>query len=334
MLVRCEGSVSSLLSTVALMAVMATNHDNHHVNGMAFGVQRNVHLQDSITSIQDGGIKLNIQLDIGDDFKNQKKHRKTTVSSPHLFLNNLELEFLPETTTTAAAGADHEHHDNMIQYPKLPGMHGQFPHTSSGSKMLSVVKEPSFVSMEGTQNVHFNDACWEMVWRDTANSGTLVCGFNVPTEAHRNGAALPSGTVYISFPTWDKDELLKQLEKKKEVVELSKKIEKKKNDAIERYAKETNILKKAWIYREVASHVERYHLSGIHYTHNIPEFSTLMEISNTLFMCTKGVIWSMNDSSVFPIMTKPDAKKKVIGEATIRYKKDENDFSTMSNLSP
>jgi len=329
MLVRfgCVGIVS-----FSLALIIVTTNGGGVANGMAFGVKRNVHLQESIKSIQDGGIHLNIQLDIGDKKKKTRGRQATTVDSPHLFLNNLELQFLPEILQTPQ--------EINRNYPQLPGMHGQFPHTSSGANLLSVLNEPSFVSMEGTQNVHFQKACWELVWRDTADSGTLVCAFDVPNEAHRNGAALPSGSVYISFTTWNKEELMKQLEKKQEVRELSEKYLKKKNDALERYAKETNLLKKAFLYREVASHVEHYHLSGIHYTHKIPDFGDVMEISEHLFLSTKGIVWVMDDEknnkSLFPIMAHPDSLKREVGEATIRYKRDETDYSIMSSsqLSP
>ena len=68
----------------------------------------------------------------------------------------------------------------------LPGADGPRPQISSGVFHLEVVKDGSFINMEGLQTVEFSNGCWEMIWRDGAAAGLIVCGLSLTHDARRN----------------------------------------------------------------------------------------------------------------------------------------------------
>ena len=88
---------------------------------------------------------------------------------PALFLDGLELNLLQDM---AAKGS----------HVGLPGANGPHPQTSSGAKVVKVVKAPSFIGMNGMERVKLDRGGWEMVWRKNSPAGSLICGFDVPKE--------------------------------------------------------------------------------------------------------------------------------------------------------
>lgn len=62
---------------------------------------------------------------------------------------------------------------------------------------MELIKNGKFVDATGSRVVNLEDGVWEMNWRNNANAGMLVCGFNVPEEIERNGASIPKGKLYI-----------------------------------------------------------------------------------------------------------------------------------------
>jgi hypothetical protein len=73
---------------------------------------------------------------------------------------------------------------------KLPGADGPHKNVSSGAKVV-LIKDPAFfVSMAGKQNVPLTHGCWEMVWRENAPAGVIVCGFDLAETVRRNDAFL------------------------------------------------------------------------------------------------------------------------------------------------
>jgi hypothetical protein len=103
--------------------------------------------------------KLSIRFDIGK--KPRNRHEQPT---PHLLLDGLELELLQEQ---APSGTE------------LPGASGRHPKTSSGARAAQVIEQPYFIGMDGKQTVELQNAGWEMVWRDQARCGSIVCGLDV-----------------------------------------------------------------------------------------------------------------------------------------------------------
>jgi hypothetical protein len=90
-------------------------------------------------------------------------------SSPHLFLDGLELSLRPENSAKGASVG-------------LPGSEGPHPQTSTGSKVLDVHELPYFIGMKGKEYVQMERGGWEMIWKKNAMAGTLVCGFDIPKE--------------------------------------------------------------------------------------------------------------------------------------------------------
>jgi hypothetical protein len=106
--------------------------------------------------------KLSIRVDIG---KKPKNRREQPV--PHLLLDGLELDLQQEK-----APSDTE----------LPYANGPHPQISSGARAVKVTQQPYFIGMGGKTTVEMESAGWEMVWRDQARSGTILCGLDVLEE--------------------------------------------------------------------------------------------------------------------------------------------------------
>lgn len=62
----------------------------------------------------------------------------------------------------------------------LPGANGPTPQISSGSKSVEIVKEGFVIDMNGSRTIPFQDGCWEMIWKEGALDGIMVCGFKLP----------------------------------------------------------------------------------------------------------------------------------------------------------
>merc|ERR1711992_493509 len=59
---------------------------------------------------------------------------------------------------------------------------------------------------------------WKMNWRNDADSGTLLCSFDVVEEVRRNEASIPQGRLFVTFPVWTQ-ETLKELRRRKSEAE-------------------------------------------------------------------------------------------------------------------
>jgi hypothetical protein len=70
--------------------------------------------------------------------------------------------------------------DSVTKALPLPGASGPTPQISSGSKSVEIVKEGFVIDMNGRRTIPFQDGCWEMIWKDGALDGTMVCGFKLP----------------------------------------------------------------------------------------------------------------------------------------------------------
>ena len=65
-----------------------------------------------------------------------------------------------------------------------------------------VVNQGKYVDLTGSKQVKLENPAWEMIWRNNANAGALICAFNLAEEVKRNDAALPKGRFYLTFPIW------------------------------------------------------------------------------------------------------------------------------------
>uniref|UniRef100_A0A7S1BRI6 Uncharacterized protein n=1 Tax=Corethron hystrix TaxID=216773 RepID=A0A7S1BRI6_9STRA len=257
-------------------------------------------------------LQISVKFDIGIDKESQER-------GPHLYLNGLELKFCNDDIALSPP-------EGNQNYPKLPGINGPRPNLSTGGKHLEVISSPSFIDHQGIQNVDFKNGCWEMLWREDAPAGTVVCGFDIPNKATRNGATLPAGTLYVSFVLWNKDDLMIEQARKKIVETEARKCLKDKDDILQKYNKESNIIKKALLYRSATMEVEKYHRlqrSGILSVQNIPDAADVVPIRNNLMLTSKGTVWMKNKldsgpqqlSSVIPWFSK---KQELLGVASIQ----------------
>ena len=186
-------------------------------------------------------------------------------------------------------------------------MNGPNPNLSTGARVLDILNEGEFVDRMGTKVVKALKGCWEMVWRDEAPAGGLVCGFEVPEDYKRNDAVLPKGRIYISFPIWTKEGLQHAQESKREVLAKAKEFLKKKDEELAKYSATNNPFMKALHYRNAFAHTADYmDLPKKQYEH-VPVDEDVVEIQDDLFLTTKGLIWSKN---------LPDGKQTLLGTAS------------------
>ena len=70
----------------------------------------------------------------------------------------------------------------------LPGADGPHPGLSSGGRLICVVRDGTFVGLNvGRRQVDLiRSGRWEVVWREGAMAGGLICGLVVPSEVRRN----------------------------------------------------------------------------------------------------------------------------------------------------
>jgi len=188
--------------------------------------------------------------------------------------------------------------DPSYAHPAMPGVDGPHPELSTGAKALDVVRDGSFVSLQGTKHVSLLNGCWELVWKDGAPAGSLVCGFDLDEDVTRNDATLPKGRIYLSFPVWDQTSLtLAQLEKKERQDRASVFLAD--NSAeMEKFKDETNPLMKALHYRNAVAAINKFHDSGTTYYKAVPEPNEVLELNEAtkLFVTAKGLMWTKDGS--------------------------------------
>jgi hypothetical protein len=273
--------------------------------GLAFNVfntfQPNPELP-TLANAQNGG-KFSIKMDIG-----QKEQT-------HLFLDGMNVELLQEKAEPS-------------QKVGLPGANGPHPKTSSGGLSVKTIKNPFFVDMYGTQEVRFEKGCWEMVWKKDHYCGSLILGFDVPFGAKRNGAQLPQGPLYLSFPVWTPDGLAQKQAERFDAEKRAKEYLKERDEEMMKMQKESNVFKKALHYRNAAAAVERYDFTGVRYWSNqVPVSDEVIPIANGLLMNTKGNIWNKDKSFL-------GGKHLLLGSAVLASLEDEDVEKQLKTLKP
>jgi len=202
----------------------------------------------------------------------------------HLSLQGLQVELL-------AQAVDKDH-------PLLmPGANGPRPKLSTGVMELAIQQPARFVDMTGSQNVPLQNPCWEMIWRDDAPAGTLICGFSLEKSISRNQAVLPSGRIYLSFPFWTRENLVNRQAYKRQVEEQAAEYLQERDDKIEQMHRSKNILEKALLYRSAAEAVEKWSLTNVQQTKYIPNDSDVMLLNDGLLLTRQGTLWTKNDQN-------------------------------------
>lgn len=304
-------SASSLLYATVLFVVLMTDA----IYGFAFSTLPRVNQNPVLTEFLNAqeGMLLHVDLDIGTDEKNQQR--------PHLFLTELEFLLLKEEDSSSSALQQ----DDRSNQPKLPGINGPCRNLSSGTRHLKVLKEPSFVNLQGTQKVMFENGCWEIIWSEKAPAGAIVCGFDIPNEAIRNGAKLPAGNLYITFVVWKRKDLFIEQERRYNIEKIAKQYMKEKNELFEKYREEKNIVKKALLYRKVALAVEKYNRSGITKLKNIPSIADGISLQNDIILITKGTVWTKGENEINGKSSNLISQQQILGAAIIREYKELNE---------
>jgi hypothetical protein len=237
----------------------------------------------------DSGTTLNVELTVGKD------------DTSRLSLHDGSIQLLSDNISKNQAK----------HYTSLPGANGPNPKSSTGAKHLNVVSPPSFVDMSGKQIVHLENGSWEIVWRDNAPSGSLICGFHLNQSYWRNDAMLPEGRLYISFPVWTMESLEEQLALKRNAQKRGSELLQKKADALLQYTTEPNLFKKALHYREALAAAENYSFMA-HY-HIVPEKAETAILQDDILLSTKGTVWTKKDGGMFA-----NHRQVLLGSATIR----------------
>jgi len=148
------------------------------------------------------------------------------------------------------------------QHASLPGANGPNPQLSSGPKSLVVVNQGKYVDLKGSQNIKLENGAWEMIWRDNANAGALICAFCLVEDVKRNDVTLPKGRFYLTFPLWTSESLRDLRERKAKAEEKAvEAIERQKNE-IRRMQETKNPIMKALHFRNACKAHEDLDYSG------------------------------------------------------------------------
>jgi len=224
------------------------------------------------------GIQLNIGLEIPKDLKDR--------ASSRLYIQDFALEL------QTGQQLQEEH-------CRLPGATGPHPTCSTGPLGVRVHKEGHFVSMSGTQTVHFEKGCWEIVWTKDSPAGSLVCGFELSEDVSRNDAVLPAGGVYLSFPLFTSETLATAKEKKKSYSDNFKKYKDEQDEELKKMSLTHNPLKKVLHFRKAVGANERLSLMRTNaYDHVPTSEEEIMHIGDDLVLCKEGKIFTKSASQM------------------------------------
>lgn len=216
------------------------------------------------------GILLNIGLDIPKD---------KDATSSRLYIRDLALEL-----QTAQFMDDHV---------GLPGASGPNPTCSTGPLTINVREEGKFVSMQGVQTVPFEKACWEMLWLKDRPAGSIVCGFELPEDVSRNGAILPAGGVYISFPIFTAETLEVARAKKIEYETNYKKHTDLQDQELKKMNSSKNPFMKLVHFRNAVDANQHASLMRTNVYDNIPTSEEdLIRIADNLILCKDGKVFT------------------------------------------
>ncbi len=203
-------------------------------------------------------------------------------------------------------------HDGVV---KMPGAHGPQPSLSGGLRALTTVQEGSFISMAGSEVVKALNGCWEIIWKNGAPSGSMICGFEIDRDYQRNDATLPKGPVYVSFNTWTSDGLKREQEKKDRVTKLANSAVSKKDEELAKMKETNNVVQKALHYFNAMSAAEEYSNQPTKSMNLVPSNDEVVHFEGDMFVSMKGCVWTKDKNNVNPIILGTASMKSVPKEA-------------------
>jgi len=175
----------------------------------------------------------------------------------------------------------------------LPGCNGPNPNASTGPLSIKTISDGRFVSMDGMQTVQFDQGCWEMVWLKDQFAGSLVCGFQLAADVSRNGAVLPAGGVYVSFPVFTKESWQTVKERKEDYESSLKKHTVLQAEELQKMEGEKNPFMKAVHFRNAVGANEKASMMRTSRYDNIPvNEEDVVAIGEDLLLCMKGTVWT------------------------------------------
>lgn len=232
------------------------------------------------------GTLLGIRLDVG---KNENSR---------MSINGLIIELHPDSIVKGS------------KHPTLPGANGPDPNSSTGAKNLSIQQAPYYINTGGMNQVHLEEGCWELAWKEGAPSGSLVCGFHHTEEVKRNEAILPKGRIYMAFPVWTKETLAEAQERKRDIERRARQHIQDKDEELTKMQSTSNPLMKAWHYRNAAAAMEKYFVCGVDTAKMIPLDRDVMALQDNLVLNTKGTVWTKHEDFF-------GGKHALLGTATV-----------------
>jgi len=233
------------------------------------------------------GTLLDLRLDVGNN------------ENSRISLQGLHLELSPEAAV-----------DDLR--PLLPGADGPNTGVSSGAKAIVVKDEAFFVGMSGKKNVPLHHGCWEMVWRDNAPAGVIVCGFDLKESVQRNDASLEKGRIYMTFPVWTKEGLQEKQEYRRKVEAQVKLHKDAKKEAYQKIKETNNLIMKALHFRNAAEATENLSYVKTDSVAQIPLDKDVMALGDDIMITTEGTVWT-KDEAIFG-----NIQHTLLGTATIR----------------
>jgi hypothetical protein len=197
----------------------------------------------------------------------------------------------------------------MGEHVKMPGFNGPHPNLSAGLRRLNLVEEGTFISQVGQQFVKALNGCWELVWRDGAPAGNLICGLELPEEVKRNEAILPKGKIYITFPVWTKETLEQMQLQKGKIMGLANEALAEKDAELAKMQATGNILQKALHYRNAYAAAEKYFIQPKKQFESVPSKDEVVAFQDDLLVTTKGTVWTKS---------LPNGKQVLLGAANLK----------------
>lgn len=231
-------------------------------------------------------VQLNIQFHIGND-------EIGFLSAKDLIIELHHDRVVPAHHHDGDNNPDHgDGGDGMMQHAPLPGADGYYHSASSGHRTLDVLSKARYINQQGLQLIDCQRGCWEMCWLKDKPSGSLVCGFHIPTDYRRNDAMLPCGDMWLSFPVWTVDGLkYGQYEKKKTIDEIHTYLAKR-DEELNKFDHSRNPIMRAIYLRNAFNYAEKCsELDPEDTIETIPENNQVEKLQNDLLLSKYGMIW-------------------------------------------
>jgi hypothetical protein len=244
-----------------------------------------------------------------------------TDQEPRIAIRNLIVELQdPQTPPSQIVGFDTTNVITPKSKSKLPSLHmpgwnGPHPMSSSGIGPLQIRESGHFITVDmgkkylpiDTSSTATNSPQWELIWKEQSPAGVLVCGLALSETVTRNQAMIPKGTMYISFPVWDADQLLEYQQKKRDCEIASKLHMQERDNELLKMSQTSNVLAKIIHYRNAFAAVEQYSLQPRKMLSHVPSSEDeVLHIAGNIVLSRKGEVrivpdkvrHQLNDASV------------------------------------